>query len=86
MVVRRKEVKKKYNLKIFFFVFFGDFSWKGGGTLPKIVINLPMTYEKLHCKGNHNGSAVSDILWYIHIDTVTFIKGIMFYFNNDYND
>ena len=29
----------------------GDFSWEGGGTLPKIVENLPWTYEKLHCYG-----------------------------------
>ena len=28
-----------------------DFFWEGGGTLPKIVINLPQTYEKLLCKG-----------------------------------
>ena len=26
----------------------GDSSWEGGGTLSKIVINLPRTYEKLH--------------------------------------
>ena len=28
----------------------GDLYWEGGGTLPQIVINLPWTYEKLHCK------------------------------------
>ncbi len=32
-------------------IFFYDFSWEGGGTLPKIVINLPRTYAKLPCKG-----------------------------------
>ena len=31
--------------------FRGDLSWEVGGTLPKIVINLPRIYEKLHCKG-----------------------------------
>ena len=28
-----------------------DFSSEGGGTFPEIVINLFMTYEKPHCKG-----------------------------------
>ena len=28
-----------------------DFSSEGGGTFPEIVINLSMTNEKLHCKG-----------------------------------
>ena len=27
-----------------------DISWKGGGTIHQIVINLHRTYEKLHCK------------------------------------
>ena len=29
----------------------GDLSWEGGVALSKNFINLPMTYEKLHCKG-----------------------------------
>ena len=28
----------------------GEISWEGGGTLLPIVINLPQTYEKIHCK------------------------------------
>ena len=32
-------------------IFKDNFSLKVGGTLPKIVINLPRTCEKLHCKG-----------------------------------
>ena len=28
----------------------GEHSCEGGGTFPKIFINLPRTYEKLHCK------------------------------------
>ena len=34
----------------------GNFSLESGGILPKIGINLPRTYEKLHCKG--------EPLWY----------------------
>ena len=36
----------------------------GGGTLPKKAINLPRTYEKIHCKENCNGSEFSEIPWY----------------------
>ena len=31
-------------------LFLGAFLLGDGGTLPKIVINLPRTYEKLQCK------------------------------------
>ena len=44
--------------------FRGYISWKGGGIIPKIVINLPRTYRKLHCIG----SAVNEILL-VQIDT-----------------
>ena len=41
----------------------GDFSWEGVGDLePKENINLPM--RSYLVKENHNGSAVSEILWY----------------------
>ena len=46
---------------------------KGDGNLPKIVINLPMTYEKLHCKVEL-GVKVSEILqtdFDTHTDPVT---------------
>ena len=32
------------------FIFGGEISWKGGGNLKNIVINLPRTYEKFHCE------------------------------------
>ena len=48
------------------FLIFVDFSGEDGGTLPKIVINLPGTYKK-----NPNVSAVSEILWFKHTNTQT---------------
>ena len=32
-------------------IFFSDFLWEGGGTLPQIAIDLFRTYEKLLSKG-----------------------------------
>ena len=37
-------------------------------TSPKIVINLPMTYEKLHRKKNHFSSADPSVKTDIQID------------------
>ena len=51
----------------------GDLSWEGGGTIPKIVINLPRTYEKLHFKGeSYRFSGYRDPL--VQIDTQTHRK------------
>ena len=41
---------KKINVKRSFLTRV-DFLGEKGATLPKIVINLSRTYEKLHCKG-----------------------------------
>ena len=46
----------------------GIFSWEGGGTLPKIVINLFMAHKKLY-KKNYIGLAVTEILRYKQTNT-----------------
>ena len=48
------------------------FSWEGGLVLPfpKLVLNLHRTNEKLHCKVEPIGSAVSEILWYKKTDII----------------
>ena len=38
---------------------------------PKIVINPSRTYEMLHCKKNHIGSVVREIIRYKQIDSLT---------------
>ena len=44
-----------------------DFSWEGGGTFPKIVINLPWTFKKLYCKREpYLSSSVRDLSMHIH--------------------
>ena len=46
-----KHLTNIYKNSLSSFISRGDFSWEGGVALPKIAINLPRTFEKLHCKG-----------------------------------
>ena len=56
----------------------GDFSWEGGVPSPKVVINLPRTYERLHCKDVFISSLVSKILPHTQTDRQT--DGLRLYY------
>ena len=71
-------------------IFWDDFSFEGGGNLPKIVINLPGTYEKLLCKGEPYWFSIQHLARYFgtftptHGDSVTFVKGYFDYYLHRY--
>ena len=64
--------------------FMVNFPWEGCNVIPspKIVINLPRTYEKLLCKGEPHRSAVSEILRYKQTDSQT---NILLLYHKDIN-
>ena len=64
----RLAVYQKYPLGALHFLFLAISVGRVVVASPKIVMNLPGTYKKLHCKVNHIGSEVSEILWYRQMD------------------
>ena len=51
---------------------------------PKVVINLPWTYDKLHNKIKDEGCVVIEILWYTHTDAERQTKIVLLLYKDNY--